>query len=192
MSSSPCWEIVELRAVDKLLNKFIHVRKLTQNDLMNSEIKELKIVHSNKPTTNFWIAGHRNINDGWELFNPQVGKFKSCIAPKGLSWIKGITNNLIIAESVIDVISAKKLNNIEADLLSLNSTTMAKRAGEAILKRNYSYEKIILALDNDKSGEEAKNTLLSYLKNMGTIEVMKYPSNGKDPSSELMSRTFSF
>ena len=55
------------------------------------------------------LAGHQNIKGGWELFSPKVGGFKSCIYPKGISLITKESKVLIVAESLIDVISAKNI-----------------------------------------------------------------------------------
>ena len=180
------WKIIAVKPADRFLNAFERERKLKRADLNSAGIQELNVLNivSQK---RFWIAGHHNLKGGWELFYPYPGRCKTCIAPKGLSWVKGRANILIVAESIIDAVSAKKMYRVQADLLSLNSTRLAKRAGLALRKRERRYDRIILALDNDAAGRKACELLRSHLCEMGPIEEMVY-CYGTDPSEELIAR----
>jgi hypothetical protein len=180
------WKIIAVTPVGRFLNAFEHERKLKRADLNSVNIQELNIVNI-RSQERFWIAGNQNLKGGWELFHPYPGRFKTCIAPKGLSWVKGNVNILIVAESIIDVVSAKKMYRVQADLLSLNSTRLARRAGMALTKRERSYDRIILALDNDAAGRKACEVLKSHLCEMGPIEEMVY-CYGVDPNEELIAR----
>jgi hypothetical protein len=180
------WKILAVQQVSRFLHAFEHERKLKKTDLSSVNIQELNILNI-RSQERFWIAGNQNLQGGWELFHPSPGRFKTCIAPKGFSWVKGNVNILIVAESIIDVLSAKKMYRVEADLLSLNSTQLAKRAGMALTKRKRRYDRIILALDHDAAGRKACELLKSYLCERGPIEEMVY-CYGSDPSEELIAR----
>lgn len=181
---NPAWEILACRDIQRLALLYWRERKLTSSDLANAYVRELKIRH-NKSGKTFWAAGHKNIIGGWELFMPLQGSFKSCVSPKSVSWIEGDRGCLIIAESVIDAIAASKISGIEynADKLALNSTKLNERAVSYLKERNLRYNRIILALDNDKSGKETASIMEKALQKTGAVERMKY-DYGDDPSSE--------
>jgi hypothetical protein len=180
------WKILAVKPVGRFLHAFERERTLKRADLRSANIQELHLLNP-RSQKRFWIAGHQNLQGGWELFSPYPGRFKTCIAPKGFSWVKGNVNILIVAESMIDAVSAKKMSCVHADLLSLNSTRLAKRAGLAFRKRKRRYDRIILALDNDAAGRNACEVLKSYLCEMGSIEEMTY-DYGSDPSEELIAK----
>ena len=180
------WKILAVTQVSHFLNAFEHERKLKKTDLNSVNIQDLNSVNI-RSQERFWSAGNQNLQGGWERFHPYPGRCKTCIAPKGVSWVKGNVNILIVAESIIDAVSAKKMYRVQADLLSLNSTQLAKRAGMASTKRERRYDRIILALDNDAAGRNACELLKSYLCDMGPIEEMLY-CYGSDPGEELSAR----
>lgn len=181
---NPAWEILACRNIQRLALLYWRERKLTFSDLANAYVRELRIRH-NKSRKTFWTAGHRNIDGGWELFMPIQGSFKSCVSPKSVSWIEGNRQCLIIAESIIDAIAASKITGIgyNADKLALNSTRLNDRAVNYLIERNLRYNRIILALDNDKSGKETASIMEKALQRMSAVERMKY-NYGNDPSSE--------
>ena len=179
------WKILANQNLIRLLKAFNKERHLPEKILRQSNIRELKVKHINTENS-FWIAGHKNINGGWELFNPKPKGFKSCISPKGISCIKGQSDDLIVAESVIDVISARIILKIDANLLSLNSTKLSKRAGLTLKRHGKIYDRIILCLDNDKAGMSGTQILLQEMSNIGKIEVFQY-KYANDPNSELIS-----
>jgi len=183
--TTPKWEILANQYLIRLLKTFVKERHLPEKYLIKSNIRELKVKHINKENS-FWIAGHKNIRGGWELFSPKPKGFKSCISPKGISCIKGQSNDLIVAESVIDVISARIILNVDANLLSLNSTKLSKRAGLTLKRHGKKYARIILCLDNDKEGILGTQILIHELCNLGKVEVFQY-KYANDPSSELIS-----
>lgn len=138
------WKIIAVKPAGRFLHAFEYERKLKRADLNSANIQELNVLNS-RCQESFWITGNQNLQGGWELFYPYPGRCKTCIAPKGVSWVKGRANILIVAESIIDAVSAKKMYRVQADLLSLNSTRLAKRAGLALRKRERRYDRIILA-----------------------------------------------
>jgi len=178
------WKIISNQNPKYLLGIFEKERHLSEKNLKESNIRELKVKHM-KSQKIYLLAGHQNIKGGWELFNPRVKGFKSCIFPKGISMITRGSKNLIIAESLIDVISAKKILNIEGDLLSLNSTNLSKNVGLVLTKSKKKYDRILICLDNDKAGKSGSEILKAELSELGNIE--KYDCKyGNDPSSELI------
>ncbi len=180
------WKIIAIQPAGRFLHAFERERKLKRADVSSANIQELNLLNP-RSQKRFWIAGHQNLQGGWELFSPYPGRFKTCIAPKGLSWVKGNVNILIVAESMSDAVSAKKMSRIQADLLSLNSTRLAKRAGLALRTRKKRYDRILLALDHDAAGRNACDVLKSYLCDMGQSEEMTY-DYGSDPSEELLAK----
>ena len=176
------WEIISNQNPKYLLRIFEKERHLSAKNLKGSNIRELKVKHV-KSKKYYLLAGHQNIKGGWELFNPRVKGFKSSIYPKGISLITNGSKDLIIAESLIDVISAKKILKIEGELLSLNSTNLSKDAGAKLKRSEKKYDRILLCLDNDESGKSGSQLLKAELSNLGTIEKYNY-KYGNDPSSE--------
>jgi len=176
------WEIISNQNPKYLLWIFEKERFLSEKNLKELNIRELKIKHI-KSQKNYLLAGHQNIKGGWELFNPKVSGFKSCIYPKGVSLITKESKELVVAESLIDVISAKNILGIEGDLLSLNSTNLSKDAGLLLKKRKKKYDRILLCLDNDEAGESGSQLLKEELSELGKIEKYNY-RYGDDPSEE--------
>ncbi len=80
--------------------------------------------------------------------------FKTVVQPNNLSWIKGEKNILIIAESLIDVLSARKIYQLDADLMSINTVSLAEQSARKLLKRPKPYDRLVFALDNDEPGEK--------------------------------------
>jgi len=176
------WEIISNEDPKYLLKIFENERLLSEKILKELNIRELNIKHI-KSQKKYLLAGHKNIKGGWELFNPKEKGFKTCIYPKGISLITNGSRELIIAESLIDVMSAKNILRIEGDLLSLNSTNLSKDAGLVLKKRKKKYDRILLCLDNDEAGEKGSNLLKEELSELGEIVKFDY-LHGDDPSEE--------
>lgn len=177
------WDILSNTNPKLLLDIFEKERHLSEKHLKKLKIRELKVKHV-KSQKSYLLAGHQNIKGGWELFNPRVKGFKSCIFPKEISLITKGSNKLIIAESLIDVISAKILMRIEGDLLSLNSTNLSKKVRLLLKKEKKKYDRILLCLDNDDAGRSGSRLLKEELSDLGNIENYEY-KYGNDPNSEL-------
>jgi len=176
------WEIISNQDPKHLLGIFENERLLSESNLKEVNIRELKIKHI-KSQKKYLLAGHQNIKGGWELFSPKLEGFKSCIYPKEISLITKGSNQLIIAESLIDVISVKNILRIEGDLLSLNSTNLSKNAGLSLKRRKKNYDRILLCLDNDEAGESGSQLLKEELSELGKIEKYSY-KHGNDLSEE--------
>jgi hypothetical protein len=176
------WQIISNQDPKYLLGIFDNERHLSEKNLKELNIRELNIKHI-KSQKNYLLAGHQNIKGGWELFSPKEKGFKSCIYPKGISLITKESKVLIVAESLIDVISAQNILKIEGDLLSLNSTNLSKNAGIILSERKKKYDRILLCLDNDEAGEKGSQVLKEELSGLGKIERYDY-QDGDDPSEE--------
>lgn len=100
----------------------------------------------------FFSAGWKNENGGWEVNNPY---FKGCLGPKGLTFIPGHQDRLVLFESMIDYLSWKfeQQDNGETVIL-LNGVTFI----EAAVKRAIGYEEKTIFFDNDDAGEIASRT----------------------------------
>ncbi|KAA0990415.1 toprim domain-containing protein [Dyadobacter aurulentus] len=94
--------------------------------------------------------GFRNRAGGIEI---RSVSFKSCIAPKDVSYIDNSGNKLLIFEGFMDFLSYWMLPEFQisdANFLILNSTSQLKRAHEFLAAPGPKY----LFLDNDKAGFE--------------------------------------
>ncbi len=139
--------------------------------LKKANIRELFIKHRNSDKE-FWVAAHRNIKGGYELFLPKQGAVKSCISPKCVSWIQGKKPYLIITESVIDALAAEKIFELEADLMALNSINLAKQALFLLNSGLIKYKKIQLALDDDSAGKRTTEFIVSSLSKNLSIQMI--------------------
>lgn len=100
--------------------------------------------------------GFRNTAGGIEL---RSMNFKSCIAPKDVSYIDNSGNKLLVFEGFMDFLSYWMLPVFQisdANFLILNSTSQLKRAHEFLAAPGSKY----LFLDNDKAGFET----VAYIK----------------------------
>jgi len=102
--------------------------------------------------------------EGYEL---RSKFFKGCIAPKGISFIRGSKANpteIHIFEGMIDFLSLleeQKINRLEGDAIILNSVYCLPMAFPYI--ENYSYKTVNSWLDNDPTGKNATQTLKEFV-----------------------------
>lgn len=113
-------------------------------------------IHNGNTGKIFQALAFRNENGGFELRNKF---FKGCIAPKGISFIRGkkiLPEEIHVFEGFMDFLSAlvhQKSNSFEGDAIILNSTACLHEAFPYI--RNYSYKTLYSWLDNDAAGQKA-------------------------------------
>lgn len=118
-------------------------------------LREANVYNKNTGRT-FSALAFPNENGGFELRNKF---FKGCIAPKGISFIRGKTvlpDTLHVFEGFMDFLSAlvhQKSSRFDGDAIILNSTACLKEAFPYI--RNYSYKTLYSWLDNDAAGQKA-------------------------------------
>jgi len=113
----------------------------------------------------------RNENGGYELRNKF---FKGCIAPKGISFIRGskfLPEEIHVFEGLMDFLSAlmhEKKSQFEGDVIILNSISCLKES--FIYIGNYSYKTIYTWLDNDVAGKNATKALYEFAKHHGDLK----------------------
>ncbi|MGX5858590.1 toprim domain-containing protein [Dyadobacter jiangsuensis] len=112
--------------------------------------------------------GFRNKAGGIEL---RSVNFKSCIAPKDVSYIDNSGNKLLVFEGFMDFLSYWMLPVFQisdANFLILNSTSQLKRAHEFLAAPGPKY----LFLDNDKAGFETTAYIKHNYPNVVDMAVM--------------------
>ncbi|MHA4737088.1 toprim domain-containing protein [Dyadobacter sp. MSC1_007] len=112
--------------------------------------------------------GFRNRAGGIEL---RSMNFKSCIAPKDVSYIDNSGNKLLVFEGFMDFFSYWMLPVFQisdANFLILNSTSQLKRAHEFLAAPGPKY----LFLDNDKAGFETAAYMKHNNPNVIDLAVM--------------------
>ncbi|QIK86362.1 DUF1738 domain-containing protein [Erysipelothrix sp. HDW6B] len=119
------------------------------------------------------------------------GEVGSSITEVGVFYNNG-GNTLILTEGVIDAMSIMTLksNNKNFDYLAVNGIAKGKEVFNFhMVKRPeaQSYERVVIAFDNDERGEQATNKLIDYInENYPEIEVYHSYPNLKDWNEELV------
>ena len=145
-------EIKELQNVN--LKNYLHQRGLSQ--VVHQLIKE---VHFTIGEKNLYAIGFENRSGGWELRN---SFYKGSLLKKDISVINLNNNyeknkNIVVFEGFIDALSFVEMKPFfNGDLLVMNSISLINKTKEHL--KNYS--EINLFLDNDKSGENCKTSIL--------------------------------
>ena len=147
-------ELISVKPIThpKLL-QYLAERELKKSDILQEKsdvfsfLWEISYKTSDKT---FFALGFANDAGGWELRNPY---FKSCMAPKSISTIKGKGGQrLQIFEGFMDFLSWRKLHpEIEADSIVLNSLALLPKVVPLVT----SYTSIECFLDNDEAGRKA-------------------------------------
>lgn len=170
--------------------KLVDIEELTDLNLINylqdrgikKEIgqkycQQIGYVNANKY---FKSVGFQNVAGGYEI----RGKgFKSCVAPKTISFIDNGQSKLSIFEGFMDFLSYLMLPEFEVkdcNYLILNSLSFINQIDEVI----GNHRQIFLFLDTDNAGEEATQKLKKYYPNI--INVAVFYSNFKDLNDYLL------
>lgn len=116
------------------------------------------VLHNRRTNAEFSLIGLQNKSGGWELRAPD---FKSCIAPKDVSFFDNHQHSVAITEGMFDFLSAvqEKLIPENTDWLVLNSLSMAEKAKTILLQ----HRKVFLLLDNDNPAKIFSENLLQFL-----------------------------
>jgi DNA primase len=127
----------------------------------------------------FFSAGWKNENGGWEVSNPY---FKGCLGPKGLTFVPGDQDRMVLFEGMTDYLSWKfeQQDNGETVIL-LNGVTFI----EAAIKRSAGFEERTIFFDNDEAGESASQTFQNAYPQ--TINGASHYSGFKDYNQRLIS-----
>ena len=114
-----------------------------------------EVWYRNKDKT-FFALGLKNYDGGWELRNKY---YKTSTSPKTFSYINKGHKNVLVTEGMFDLlslVSILKEKIKEVDILVLNSIAFVNNVVPTLMN----YEKVLLYLDNDRSGDLATSHLL--------------------------------
>ena len=146
-------EIKELQ--NENLKNYLHQRGLSEN--IYPFVKEMHFKIGEK---NLYAIGFENLSGGWELRN---SFYKGSLLKKDISVINlnsenhEKNKNIVVFEGFLDALSFVEMKRFfKGDLLVMNSISLLNKTKEHL--QNYS--EINLFLDNDKAGENCKNSIL--------------------------------
>ena len=135
------------------LIQYLHSRKIPLA-IARDYCKEVWYQSNNK---RFFALGLKNHLGGWELRNKYC---KNSSSPKAYSYFKSSSDQLLIVEGMFDLLSLFKLDDgslSNSDIIVLNSIAFIKEIEQYI----NNYPKVSLYLDNDTTGREAADYLMS-------------------------------
>ena len=145
--------IVNIQPIQHLgLVNYIASRKIP---LLTAKNYCQEVWYRNKDKT-FFALGLKNYEGGWELRNKY---YKTSTSPKTFSYINKGHKSLLVTEGMFDLFSLDSMlkDKIkEVDILVLNSVAFVNNVVPILTN----YEKVLLYLDNDRSGDLATNYLL--------------------------------
>ena len=170
---------LSLRRVSPLqsptLINYLDARGITL-PIAKRHVKEASIYNQNSGK-HFLAVCLSNECEGYEL---RSKFFKGCIAPKGISFIRGSKSTpteIHIFEGLIDFLSlleVQKTNRLEGDAIILNSVYCLPMAFPYI--ENYSYHTVNSWLDNDSTGNNATQTLKEFVQTKTKINFKRMNS----------------
>ena len=154
------YEIFEVKEIEHpALIQYLKSRKVyEQRDLV-------KEVHYQMNGKNYFGIGFFNNSGGVEIRNKYS---KICLGKKDVTFIKNLDNEkkeICIFEGYFDFLTYLNLpnaQNFNSDYLILNSTAMFYKVEEGLKV----YEKIVLFLDNDSSGKNLAENIISKYENV--------------------------
>jgi len=126
--------------------------------------------------------GIENISGGCDFRNKY---FKNASSPKDISLISKSKSTLIITEGLFDMLSLLTMEYSlfsRADLMVLNSTSLAERAAEYLLD----YDLVELYLDRDITG--FKTTEYLFEKSKNCVDRSELYQNFKDPNDWILNK----
>ena len=129
----------------------------------------------------YFALGLQNNDGGWELRNKY---YKTSTSPKTFSHLNKGHKSLLVTEGMFDLLSLDSMLQEkikEVDLLVLNSVAFANNAVPTLMN----YEKILLYLDNDRSGDLVTNYLLDACPQ--SHDCREFYKGYKDANEKLMS-----
>ena len=170
-------EIKELKNVN--LKNYLHQRGLSQ--VVHPLIKE---VHFTIGEKNLYAIGFENLSGGWELRN---SFYKGSLLKKDISVINmnnQIENkNVVVFEGFIDALSFVEMKPFyNSDILVMNSISLLNKTKNHL----QNYPEIHLFLDNDKAGENCKNSILKSFPEAKDHSEIYFPH--KDLNEYLLSK----
>lgn len=146
-------------------------------DVANRHCNE--VTYSNQNQVFKGIA-FKNQSGGYEI---RSNRFKSCTAPKNISFIENSGRSLVIFEGFMDFLSYLMLpvfHVADANFLVLNSLSLSGKASAHLAEHDSKF----LFLDNDQSGFKAANQLkLGYSK---VVDMSLFYAEYKDLNDFLI------
>ena len=125
-------------------------------------LKHLKELHYQVNDKEYFGLGFANDSGGWET---RSAVFKGCIGKKDLTLIKKASDSVSVFEGFMDylsVLTMRKGEEIDGDVIILNSTSMKGRA--VLLMKEKNYRQIDTYMDNDKGGLAVHDFICSEVK----------------------------
>jgi DNA primase len=179
-NSNPNYQITDIKELqNEHLKNYLHQRGLSS--IIYPLIKE---VHFTIGEKNLYAIGFENHSGGWELRN---SFYKGSLLKKDISVINLNNNyeknkNVVVFEGFIDALSFVEMKPFfNGDLLVMNSISLINKTKEHL--KNYS--EINLFLDNDKSGENCKTSILKSFPEAKDHSEIYFPH--KDLNEYLLS-----
>lgn len=180
-SSIPNYQITKVKELqNENLKNYLHERGLSQN--VYPFIKE---VHFTIQDKKLYAVGFENLSEGWELRNTF---YKGSLLKKDISIIN-LNNHLeknktvAVFEGFTDALSFIQMKRFfKGDLLVMNSISLLSKTKDYL--ENYS--NIHLFLDNDRAGENCKNSILKSFPKAKDHSKIYFPH--KDLNDYLLSR----
>lgn len=149
--------------LDSMLANYILKERRINPDVAQKYLKEIHFTNT-ETQKKYFAVGFANISGGFEIRNPY---FKSSVGQKDISYISVNSKTILIFEGFINFLSFltfKKQLETEADVIILNTLSYINKAIKLIKDKEY----LVVEgyLDNDKSGNEKTELLLSELKSI--------------------------
>ncbi len=139
----------------------------------------IKEVHFEMNHKHFFAIGFQNDKAGWELRNSFQ---KLCCSPKAITHSKRGHGSITVFEGFFDFLSAIMLQPdwmVDNDYLVLNSLAFVNQLGNTLSE----YNKINLALDNDRAGDKATDSIQKLFPDV--IDRRKSYSGFKDVNEKI-------
>ncbi len=191
INSKPNYQITKIRELqNEHLKSYLHQRGLSQ--VVYPLIKEIHFTISEK---NLYAIGFENRSGGWELRN---SFYKGSLLRKDISIFNFNNENenqsqnqnqnetgksIVVFEGFMDALSFVEMKPFfNGDLLVMNSISLINKTKEHLKK----YSEIHLFLDNDKAGENCKNSILNSFPEAKDHSEIYFPH--KDLNEYLLSK----
>ena len=154
INSKPNYQITEIKKLqNEHLKSYLHQRGFSTK--VYPLVKEIHFTIGEK---NLFAIGFENLSGGWELRN---SFYKGSLLKKDISLInlnnQTENKNVAVFEGFTDALSFVEMKPFfNGDLLVMNSISLLNRTKEHLKI----YPEIHLFLDNDRAGENCKNSIL--------------------------------
>ena len=195
INSKPNYQITKIRELqNEHLKSYLHQRGLSEN--IYPFVKE---VHFKIGEKNLYAIGFENLSGGWELRN---SFYKGSLLRKDISIFNFNNENenqsqnqnqnqnqnetgksIVVFEGFMDALSFVEMKPFfKGDVLVMNSISLLNKTKNHL----QNYPEIHLFLDNDKAGENCKNSILNSFPETKDHSEIYFPH--KDLNEYLLSR----